>query len=173
MYCCFMTQMLKSVRSTSSLIQHLRRKHGIAETTPLAPSAEPPNGAGYASRQSKDHDEEEEEPPPENVVKRFCAPKSQRQLLVESFLTQKPSLRVDMLRLVCESNVSIRQIETSKVLRRVLSRANPNDPPPPKSRTTVKKYRAEDASKIRNEISAKLKGIRASGTWIPERPSER
>ena len=68
-----------------------------------------------------------------------------------------------MHRLVCESNFSLRQIVSSTAQRRILMRAYPGDPPPPKSIATLRKQLMEETEILRNKLRIDLRKIRETG----------
>ena len=93
------------------------------------------------------------------------------QVSMNLFVKKKHTLRNDMHRLVCESNFSLRQIVSSTAQRRILMRAYPGDPPPPKSIATLRKQLMEEAEIIRNKLRVDLSRIREKGDNAPFEPS--
>lgn len=159
-----LTQVLKTARNTSTLARHLERKHALSERTSLEtpreqiPTCSKRRWENYADGTL---DEPEEEEPP---AARSRMATKQKQL--DAFLIAKNTLRNDALRLVCESNVSLNEVVSSDVIRRLLSRSYPGDPPLPKSTSTLSKYLSEEASKFRSTVRLKFREIRAKGENI-------
>ena len=137
-------------------MRHLiSKKHGTTKESPRQPSAEQNQGKGSEVQAIPEAAESVQELRPQVRT---------QQLKVESFLATKLSLKEDMLRLICESNLSLNQSVQSKAVRRVLTRAYPTtDPAPPRSRATLKRQLAEEASKVSNELRHKFGGIRSKG----------
>ncbi|XP_018495074.1 uncharacterized protein LOC100908082 [Galendromus occidentalis] len=166
---CF--DILKKDRTTSSLIKHLKTKHGVSKTTvPPSPSTSdaltaPSISDGPSTPQSSSSDptlgiEEEEQPP---APSKQPPAKKRKQMHLDSFLNKNNSVRKDALRLICESNISMNQIATSGTLRRLFSQVYPSDPPLPKSGTTLTSYLHEDAKIVTDKLRVDLRAILARG----------
>ena len=156
----FAFEILKSMRNTSTLAAHLRERHGITEESPANTPSQNNRVPSAPSFQV-----EEEEPPEviEPSLERSMA-KKRKQAQIDPFLVTKHCLKNDMIRLVCESNLSLNGIATSQTVRRVLTRAYPGDPTPPRSAATLRKVLSEEAQKVRDKLRSKLELIREEGT---------
>lgn len=168
------SQVLKSERNTSSLVTHLKKQHGIHASSPV-PGKEGPSSPQPVSKKARlDEDAlrrdcQEEEVPPSEVEAGVGSksPKIRRQVPMNAFLVSKHNLKNDMLRLICESNVTLHQVASSETLRRILKRAYPNDPPPPSSIATLRKLLQEKSTEVRNIVRTKVQQIRERGmTYI-------
>lgn len=146
--------------------RHLAKKHKITKATPCSRSARKHRSP---SDREKNHVSEEEAAPectdePVIVYKPAIPTK---QLTVESFHKSKLTLKEEMLRLICELNISLNEVASSQTVRRLLTRAYPSDPAPPKSSTTIRKYLREEATKVRVQLGFVLQDIRAKGLCLP------
>ena len=153
-----------SQRNTSSFGKHLAQKHQVTQES-QPPTSMTGESSSSLKRQRDDpcpvNYAEEEEPPFDEAAVR--PQRKQKQARLDGFLVAKHTLRSDALRFVCESNVSLNEVVSSKAMRRVLSRSYPGDPPLPQSATTLSKWLHEDASKLRDMLQLKLSQIRAEG----------
>lgn len=157
-------KVLKSVRNTSSLISHLKMRHEVTEAT----RNRDPSSRSNRSKQSPHPPSlpEEEEPPP--VVGGSgvgSLQKKRKQSTIDPFVVKKHTLRSEMLRLICESNVSLHQIVTSGTLRRLLTQNYPNEPPPPASTNTVKRILIGEALKVQDRLAKTLTPILKKGEF--------
>lgn len=172
--CKLCNRVLKYDRSTSNMIKHMRLKHTMTENTTSSPrkaedDSEIPTSAAGSSQP-------EEECPPRRsadsparkrgrVYEKDKSSVRTRQDKLDKFLTSKHTLRSDMMRLICESNVSMNQIVKSATFRRLLCTAHPRQPGPPKSGSTLTKYLHEDAQTARDSLRESLKKIVTDGMF--------
>ena len=112
---------------------------------------------------TKDSTNEEESEGVIDLSETSPCPKKKRQAPLNTFLIRKHGLKDDMLRLVTVSNTSMNQIVSDETTRRLLCRAYPGDPPPPKSIATLRRLLSDEASQIREEVSTVLRNILAKG----------
>ena len=145
-------------------MRHLEKKHNIFKDTPPATSSE--QGDGNESSDDRNWLDLEEEQPPQAIASTNAnahPTKKRKQLPLDSFLIRRHTLRSDVQRLICESNISFNQIIRSPTIRRLLIRAYPGDPPPPKSAATLRKHLRQDAKKIRLRLRKKFHDLRSEG----------
>ena len=109
-------------------------------------------------RAAKHRRRERDTPPKRNPSRK------RKQLKLDEFVVAKTSVREEIVRLVCESNMSINEIVTSRPVRRVLSLAYPTDQKVPKSAGTVRKYLNEEADRVTQDLRAKLEAICLGGS---------
>lgn len=112
---------------------------------------------------------EEKEPPPEESSGKALTRTPRKQSHLEHFLVAKHNLRTDVLRLVCEDNISLNRVVTSKTLRRLLVNTYPNDKPPPASAATLRKHLAEHADELRSNLREKFGDLRKRGSCSESR----
>lgn len=174
----FASQVLRSDRKTSSLITHLKKQHEINAKSPVPSSKRPqssPQSASKKARMGKGKSElprqscqEEEESSSDVGEEAVIAPlKKKIEVQIQAFLHSTHNLKYEMLSLICESNLSINQVETSESLRRILTRAYPHDPPPPRSISTVRKLLKEELAKVRDAVRLKVKEVREKSMNSP------
>ena len=139
----------------------MESKHEVFEQGPLTSSKENIPICFKRPRVNaaqEDLHETEEEQPPIEPSKRVGSKQGQ----LDGFVTSKYSARNNALRLVCQSNMSLHEVVSSDVVRRLLTRSYPGDPPP-KSASTLSKYLKEDACGVRDILRLKFRKIRAEG----------
>ena len=113
-------------------------------------------------------DSAEEEYSPEVTAVFFDrSAKKRKQADIGTFLVRKHTLSDDMIRLVTELNFSMNQLVSSETLRRILTRAYPGDPAPPRSIANLRNLLTEKAEKVRVELRIKLRNIRDKGESHP------
>ncbi|XP_018495177.1 uncharacterized protein LOC100907748 [Galendromus occidentalis] len=153
---------LKNVRNTSSLIDHLSRKHEISKDSPGWSSSV----SGQNVSESTLEIAEEEAPPESELDAHQVVPVAKRrktQLRIDSFVVARRTIRSEIVSLICESNLSMNQVITSGAVNRSLTRAYPNDPPPPKSHSSLRVLLSEEATRVRNDLMTTLQQIREKG----------
>ena len=162
-----LSQVLQSTRNTSTLVRHLEGQHEVFEQ--VSPTSSQGNLPLCFKRPrvndwavQEDLNDLEEEQPPVKPLKKMA----NKQAQLDGFLTTKYNARNDALRLVCQSNMSLHEVVSSDVVRRLLTRSYPGDPPPPKSASTLSKYLNDDACKIRDMLRLKFTEIRAQGKSV-------
>ena len=110
-----------------------------------------------------DFAEEEEGPIVAGVFLDPGPAKRRKQSDINKFLVKKHSLQNDMVRLATVSNISMNVIVTDETMRRVLTRAYPGDPEPPKSIAPLRNLLSEKATNVRDELQATILNIRKRG----------
>ena len=155
---------MKCERSTSSLISHLKSQHEVTQQTVVETDSGQHEGSpDAATSHDVDEDHVEEEVPPLER-KRLTPGKRKRQLQVDTyFKTKRYTLRGDIQRLICLSNVSFNQIVADDTHRRLLMSSHPSDDPPPRSAATIRKQLAGDSPRLRSDLRARLSAIRDQG----------
>ena len=144
------------------LIQHLLLRHSISDESPR-PRAVVQSNHSLLDRSSLPLVDDQEERPPERVEEQQVT-KNGKQAQLTDFLPSKHSARKDSLRLICEKNLSLKQVATSETFRRLLKRSYPEAKDPPRSAATLTKYLSDDAEKIRAQLRKKFEDLRNRGS---------
>ena len=137
-------------------MKHFKTKHSITEVTAKAASNRPRSQSQLPHRGPQDHCSllEEEEPPLDS--NELHPPKKMRQLGLSAFVERKHTLRSDAVKMLCRTTITMNEMVTEEVIRRLFTRAYPGDRALPKSGSTLTKWLREDATDLRYQLRVRL-----------------
>lgn len=148
-------QVLQNDRSTSSLKKHLENVHEITEMSSRPDSTD--SRTVVSSKRPAATEDCYDLGSGDRPVKK-------KQAVLDRFVKKKHCSKSDSLRLLCESRMSMREIVTSKTVRRLLRTAHPCDHPLPKSTNTLRKHLKEYSDRAEDKLRLNIQDIVAAGS---------